>query len=53
MLSETLIQLISKKKKTDVHVHSCTCTQIIVYVGLCVCVSWCLSLVRFIIWQET
>lgn len=38
MLSETLIQLISKKKKTDVHVPSCTCTQIIVYVGLCVCV---------------
>lgn len=37
MLSETLIQLISKKK-TDVHVPSCTCTQIIVYVGLCVCV---------------
>lgn len=39
MLSETLIQLISKKKKkTDVRVPSCTCTQIIVYVGLCVCV---------------
>lgn len=32
MLSETLIQLISKKKNRR------TCTQIIVYVGLCVCV---------------
>lgn len=53
MLSETLIQLISKKKNRRTRTFMYMYTNNCVFETVCVCISWCLSLVRFIIWQET